>query len=73
MIRNFSKWGALTISMLIPFLANGGQGVGNGGDICEKRIQNIRDDIGSWIQKGGPEGLDLRAPLTVSEYTNKND
>lgn len=42
--------------------------VGNGGDICEDRIKIIRDDIRSWIQRGGSAGLALPAGLTLDRY-----
>jgi hypothetical protein len=35
-----------------------------GGDPCEKRIQEIRDDIRDWILKGGP-----RAGLELEQYS----
>lgn len=41
-----------------------------GGDLCENRIQVIRDDIANWIRNGGPNGLEgLKVP--VSEYSTK--
>lgn len=48
-------------------LAIGTEGVG-GGDSCESRIQEIRDDIFSWIRKGGPQGF-KNIPISVQEYS----
>ncbi len=44
---------------------------GGGGDLCEKRIQDIRDDLASWIQKGGAKALKIKNPLTVAQYEKK--
>ncbi|MFL5815759.1 MAG: hypothetical protein ACJ763_19480 [Bdellovibrionia bacterium] len=44
---------------------------GNGGDICENRIKLIREDIDSWIQKGGSSGLRLPAETNLSQYNAK--
>lgn len=41
---------------------------GNGGDICENRIIEIRNDIKQWIQNGGSKNLNLPAGLTLDEY-----
>jgi hypothetical protein len=45
---------------------------GNGGDICEDRFKIVRDDIASWIKKGGGNGLDLTSvqALKVSLYND---
>lgn len=48
----------------------GSEGTG-GGDICEARIQVIRDDIKSWIDGGGPAGLTLPGAVSVSQYSTK--
>jgi hypothetical protein len=40
-----------------------------GGDLCEKRIQDIRNDIASWIAKGGHNGLSL-SNLAPAEYAS---
>jgi hypothetical protein len=50
--------------------AFGTEGVG-GGDPCEDKIKEVRDDIQSWINKGGPAGLDLDNGLTVIGYSEK--
>jgi hypothetical protein len=42
-----------------------------GGDMCEDRIKLIRDDIGAWINKGGPASLKLPAGITVSDYSQR--
>lgn len=48
--------------------AQGGMNSG-GGDLCEDRIQIIREDLRSWINQGGAQGLQLPAPLTVQQYS----
>lgn len=40
-----------------------------GGDLCENRIQIIRDDIQSWIKKGGPKELNLPLSISVEKYS----
>ena len=35
----------------LALAAKTGAGSGGGGDFCENRIQEIRDDISSWIKK----------------------
>ena len=64
--------------VLMPLVAQpvfaefeGGYEVRNGGDPCEMRIQEIRDDIKSWIVKGGSKGLEFPGGMTVSEYNTK--
>lgn len=47
--------------------ATGGRSDG-GGDICEDRIKLIRDDLKSWISKGGAEGLTLPQGISSDEY-----
>lgn len=49
-------------------LALGTEGVG-GGDNCETRIQEIRDDIFSWIHNGGPQGF-KNVPSSAQEYSD---
>lgn len=56
------------IALAATSAAHAGDRVGNGGDICEDRIKIIRDDIRSWIERGGSEGLRLPAGLTLSRY-----
>jgi len=47
-----------------------GDKAGNGGDICEQRIQLIRDDIGSWIQLNGSQSLHLPDGLSLATYNS---
>lgn len=47
-----------------------GQDRGNGGDLCELRFNNVRDDIRSWIQKGGSKGLQLPSNLSLDQYNS---
>lgn len=52
--------------------AEGGDwGPGSGGDMCEDKIQIIRDDIRSWIGRGGSANLDLPEGVSVEEYNQK--
>lgn len=41
---------------------------GNGGDICEDNFKIIRDDIKTWILRGGPSDLKLDG-IKTSQYT----
>ncbi len=53
-----------------PLLAvAGGSSVRGGGDPCENRIKNIREDISSWIDQGGAEYLQLPEEMTLEKYT----
>ena len=45
-----------------------GDKTGNGGDLCEDRIKNIRDDVSSWINAGGDANLVLPSGTTVDTY-----
>lgn len=47
--------------------ARGSEGVG-GGDLCEDRIQQIRDDIEVWIRAGGSKDLRLSSGMTIDQY-----
>lgn len=46
----------------------GGAGVHGGGDICEDRIQQIRDDLKSWIDQGGAQSLALPQSIPADRY-----
>lgn len=48
----------------------GGDNVGNGGDYCENRILNIRNDLHSWIQLGGGFGLKLPQNVSFGQYNH---
>ncbi len=39
-----------------------------GGDSCENRIQQIRDEIKSWISQGGHQDLELPAGVKPEDY-----
>lgn len=49
-------------------IAEGGVATG-GGDPCEMRIQEIRDDIRAWVLRGGHSGLTYNSS-TKEEYAN---
>jgi hypothetical protein len=51
-------------------LSKGGVATG-GGDLCEDRIQGIRDDLKSWILSGGAVSLELPDGLTTEKYDKK--
>ena len=61
---------ALTFILIVvnSGYAFAGHEVGNGGDLCENRILEIRDDIQSWIDLGGHQGLALPRGLTAAKY-----
>lgn len=56
-------------SLIFSTLAVAGNGTSGGGDICEQKIQFVRDSIKSWIDKGGPRTLNLKPALTVESYS----
>lgn len=60
----------MTLCVFMPVLALARLGTdqGNGGDACEKRIQEIRDDIASWISRGGSQDLKLPERLTLNDF-----
>lgn len=58
----------LTLSS--AFARSGGSMDGGGGDAYEVRVSDIRADILGWINKGGPEGLKLKA-VGQTEYSLK--
>lgn len=60
----------LALLLLVGFQANaqrGSEGVG-GGDICENRIKEIRDDLASWIERGGHTDLKFSGLQTADLY-----
>jgi hypothetical protein len=52
-----------------PSSQGGSEGTG-GGDACEQRIQEIRDDLKSWIAKGGPKRF-VNIPVSSEEYSTR--
>jgi hypothetical protein len=63
----------LTGFSMIPVLAaplKGGSSEG-GGDICQDRIESIRNDISDWIRSGGSTGLKLPVGISVAQYNQK--
>lgn len=49
--------------------AKGGVATG-GGDLCEDRIKIIRDDLRSWIVRGGAKNLQLPAGVSSGKYSD---
>ena len=41
---------------------------GGGGDLCENRIQIVRDDIKTWISAGGAKSLNLPSGVSADQY-----
>lgn len=62
--------GVLFVCLFGNVVFAGGE-TNNGGDECERRIQEIRTDLAKWIQMGGSTGLKLPSPLTLTEYRQK--
>src|ERR1700677_217513 len=44
---------------------------GGGGDICQDRVEAIRNDISDWIEAGGAAGLKLPNGVTLDAYKQK--
>lgn len=66
MIKSFYLT-AFALTLLSMNTALAGHSEGNGGDVCENRIKLIREDLSSWILRGG--GDTLRLPPTTSAAT----
>ena len=66
----FASFLAFTIFSPQAFSAakKGNEGSG-GGDICENRIKNIRDDLSEWIRNGGPNNLKFSEGVNASQYS----
>ena len=47
-----------------------GNDKGNGGDLCEARFYQIRNDLVNWIDFGGSNGLQLPSTISISQYNN---
>lgn len=63
--------GATSNSLAVEREGRGGIGTG-GGDPCEDRIQEIRDDLKTWMTDGGPaKGLVLPSGVTPQDYTKR--
>lgn len=43
---------------------------GNGGDLCEARFYEVRNDISNWIDNGGADAIKLPKNLTLPNYKN---
>lgn len=66
------KKSIFTLGLLFFFMsgysASANKEVGNGGDICEKSFLTVRDDISSWIGKGGSAGLEFPSEISQERY-----
>jgi hypothetical protein len=58
----------LIATPLMAVAVDHGNGVGNGGDICENRFKTVRDDLNTWILNGGSAGLTLPAGISFGQY-----
>ena len=73
MKSRFSLFIYLTSFAIFPiFVSASAHAVGseslNGGDFCEDRIKVIRDDVISWLEKGGAAELSLPAGVKTEHY-----
>lgn len=57
-------------TLLLSINLFAGNEKGNGGDICENKIQNIKNDIESWLLNGEFKGIKLPAGLSEEVYKN---
>lgn len=64
-------WKMTNSQELLNYERTGGSEGTGGGDLCEVRIKAIRDDIKSWILKGGAEFLVLPAGIDNNRYVDK--
>ncbi len=51
--------------------ARAGQDKGNGGDICENKFIEVREDIYSWLTNGGSKNLKLPKNISHKDYLTK--
>ncbi len=56
---------------VISGVAHAGHVTGNGGDLCEDRINVVRDDIKTWIVKGGSKDLRLPKDISLDQYNSQ--
>lgn len=56
---------------LLPVSGFAEKEVGNGGDICEDQFKIVRDDIASWINKGGSSALSLQSGISLNRYNTE--
>lgn len=65
------KFVLLSLLLASPFATAQIDRKGNGGDMCELRIQSIRDDIAAWIIGSGSKGLKLPDGVSLEKYDNE--
>ncbi|MFS4461165.1 hypothetical protein [Bdellovibrio sp. HCB2-146] len=61
----------LILSCLVApqsYAGGGGYDHDNGGDMCENRFTSVRDDLKTWITKGGSADLRLPQDITLEKY-----
>lgn len=64
------KWLAV-VGLALVTSAFAGNDKGNGGDICEKRFLEVRNDIRDWIEKDGAKLLVLPSDVNSSDYSSE--
>lgn len=60
---------AITLTLFASSPSLAGPRDSGGGDICEDRIQLIRDDLREWIHRGGSSELSLPRTLSAQQYS----
>lgn len=58
----------LVMILFLPFSAQAGDKVLNGGDACERRFLEIRDDLSQWLGNHGHEQLRFPSGITPVGY-----
>lgn len=61
----------LSFSNAMAVISGSGNDKGNGGDSCESRFYQIKNDIVNWIDNGGSYNLKLPQELPLSVYNSK--
>ncbi|MEK6705049.1 MAG: hypothetical protein AABZ06_04625 [Bdellovibrionota bacterium] len=69
-MKNQNVIGILFLLTMTVSPVMAGTEIPNGGDLCEKRIKEIRDDMDAWIQKGGSAYLKLPEGISLEEYNS---
>lgn len=64
---------AMTLMLvgLNSYAALSGNDKGNGGDMCEARFYEIKNDITTWINANGANELSLPSTISLNDYKNK--
>jgi len=66
------KFKCIILTLIFPILViAGNESGGGGGDNFEAKVEEIRVDIRSWIEKGGAKELKLPKDIELSKYEEK--